>query len=149
MLKYDLEKFIEQKENIQLSVDTVEYSSKGVQKIIEAQIVNKEKFGQGYSVVPPPLRGMHEPPGLDLAHTGLDEFKDPNFPNYGPKVSEKTSESQANEVVKNAEDTSFKEFVPTIKLEFKVDVKTVLKVVKQERVKPVRDILKYAEMYIP
>ena len=43
MLKYDLEKIREQKDKIQLSVDTLEYTSKGVQKIIEAQLVNKAK----------------------------------------------------------------------------------------------------------
>jgi hypothetical protein len=114
------------------------------------EVVNKAKSGVGYKSVPPPYRGVPSPPGIDLAHTGLEEFQDAKL-EYGPKTTEnpkieKTEETK--ECFESASDTSLvDEVVSKAKSEVKVDVNNVPKVVKQEKVKPVRNNVRYAEMY--
>jgi hypothetical protein len=148
MLKYDLEKIREQKYNIHLSVDTLEYTSKGLQKIIEARLVNKARLGLGYKYVVPPNRGTFVPPGIDLSHTGLDEFKEKEFPAYGPKTTESPIVNQTEDSFQSVSDNSLvNEFVPEVKSEVKVEMSSVPKVVKQENEKPIRNTVKYAEMY--
>lgn len=122
MLIYDIEEVSKQKENIQLSVDRLEYTSKGIQKIIESQLVNKAKSGLGYNPVAPPRRGMFVPPGIDLAHTVLEEFKEPEIPGYSPKAQENTSENQADELPKSTNETNFVKFVPEIESETKPEI---------------------------
>ena len=98
---------------------------------------------------------MFVPLGIDLAHTGLDEFKEPEFPPYGPKAQENNSEKQADELPQSTKEQKFVKFVPEIKPETKPEVKTEVKVevkhvpkeVKQEYKKPVRNNIRYAEMY--
>ena len=148
MLKYDLDKLREQKENIQLSVDTLEYTSKGVQKIIKAERVNKAKSGLGYKSVAPTNRGMFVPPSINLAHTGQDEFKEKEFPPYGPKTNESPAVKHFLDSFEIASDTSLiNECVPKVEIEVKVEASNLPKVVKQENVKPVRNTVRYAKMY--
>ncbi|GKF53580.1 hypothetical protein Tco_0160490 [Tanacetum coccineum] len=46
-----------QKDEIQLTVEKLENSSKSLSKLIDCQIVDKCKTGLGYNVVPPPYTG--------------------------------------------------------------------------------------------
>ncbi|GKD91838.1 hypothetical protein Tco_1371675, partial [Tanacetum coccineum] len=52
-----------QKDEIQLTVEKLDNSSKSLSKI-----------GLGYNVVPPPYIGNFMPPKLDLSFSGLEEF---------------------------------------------------------------------------
>ncbi|GKA91535.1 ribonuclease H-like domain-containing protein [Tanacetum coccineum] len=61
-----------QKDEIQLTVEKFENSSKNLNKLLDCQIVDKCKIGLGYNVVPPPYTGNFMPPKHDLS--GLDEF---------------------------------------------------------------------------
>jgi hypothetical protein len=80
----ELEKLKKANENVQITCDTLAHRSKCIDKIWEAQVVNKAKSGVGYKSVPPPLRGVPAPPGIDLAHTGIEEFQEP-IRTYGPQ----------------------------------------------------------------
>nr|GEW43819.1 integrase, catalytic region, zinc finger, CCHC-type, peptidase aspartic, catalytic [Tanacetum cinerariifolium] len=69
-----------QKDEIQLTVENFENSSKSLSKLLESQIVDNYKTSLGYNVVPPPYTGYFMPQKLDLS--GLEEFVDE------PKVNE-------------------------------------------------------------
>ncbi|GJV73693.1 retrovirus-related pol polyprotein from transposon TNT 1-94, partial [Tanacetum coccineum] len=86
------------KDEIQLTVENFENSSKNSSKLLDYQIVDKCKTGLGYNVVPPPYTGNVLPPKHDLSFSGLEEFVNE------PIVSEptvkkpvvKTSEAKAS-----------------------------------------------------
>lgn len=93
-LKAEVDRLSKAKENIQMSVETLDYASKGVTNLIECQVINKAKSGVGYKSVPPPYRGIPSPPGIDLEHTRLPEFQLPEL-KYGvqPKSNVVDNES--------------------------------------------------------
>nr|GEZ59175.1 hypothetical protein [Tanacetum cinerariifolium] len=74
-LRRKLEIAQKEKDGIQLTVDKLKNASKGLNKLIECQIVDNYKNGLGYAsynAVPPPYIGNFLPP--DLSFTSLDEF---------------------------------------------------------------------------
>ncbi|GJV47815.1 hypothetical protein Tco_1438027 [Tanacetum coccineum] len=73
-LKRKLELAQKQKDEIQLTVENFENSSKNLSKLIDCQIVDKCKTGLRYNVVPPPYRGNFMPLKPDLSFSGLEEF---------------------------------------------------------------------------
>ncbi|GJR01979.1 ribonuclease H-like domain-containing protein [Tanacetum coccineum] len=73
-LRRKLELAQKQKDEIQLTVEKLENSSKSLSKLIDCQIVDKCKIGLGYNVVPPPYTGNFMPPKPDFSFSGLDEF---------------------------------------------------------------------------
>ncbi|GJW59498.1 hypothetical protein Tco_0108833 [Tanacetum coccineum] len=87
-----------QKDEIQLTVENFENSSKNLSKLLDCQIVDKCKAGLGYNVVPPPYTGNFMPPKHYLSFSSLEEFVNE------PIVSEptvkkpvvKTSEAKAS-----------------------------------------------------
>ncbi|GJY26564.1 ribonuclease H-like domain-containing protein [Tanacetum coccineum] len=73
-LKRKLKLAQKQKDEIQLTVENFENSSKSLCKLIDCQIVNKCKISLGYNAVPPPYIGNFMPPKPDLSFSGLEEF---------------------------------------------------------------------------
>ncbi|GJV83840.1 uncharacterized mitochondrial protein-like protein [Tanacetum coccineum] len=73
-LRRKLELAQKQKDEIQLTVENFENSSKSLSKLIDCQIVDKCKTGLGYNVVPPPYTGNFMPPKPDMSFSGLEEF---------------------------------------------------------------------------
>ncbi|GJT87477.1 ribonuclease H-like domain-containing protein [Tanacetum coccineum] len=73
-LRRKLELAQKQKDEIQLTVENFENSSKNLSKLIDCQIVDKCKTGLGYNVVPPPYTGNFMPLKPDLSFFGLEEF---------------------------------------------------------------------------
>ncbi|GJZ40221.1 hypothetical protein Tco_0586784 [Tanacetum coccineum] len=73
-LRRKLELAQKQKDEIQLTVEKLENSSKSLSKLIDCQIVDKCKTGLGYNDVPPPYTGNFMPPKPDLSFSGLEEF---------------------------------------------------------------------------
>ncbi|GJX12386.1 ribonuclease H-like domain-containing protein, partial [Tanacetum coccineum] len=69
-----LELVQKQKDEIQLTVEKIENSSKSLSKLIDCQIVDKCKTSLGYNAVPPPYTRNFMPPKLDLSFSGLEEF---------------------------------------------------------------------------
>ncbi|GJX11570.1 hypothetical protein Tco_0201429 [Tanacetum coccineum] len=61
-------------EDIKLTVEKLENSSKSLSKLVDCQIVDKCKTGLGYNAVPPPYIGNFMPPKLDLSFCGLKKF---------------------------------------------------------------------------
>nr|GEX16068.1 ribonuclease H-like domain-containing protein [Tanacetum cinerariifolium] len=71
-LRKKLELAQKQKDEIQLTVENFENSSKNLSKLIDCQIVDKCKVGLWYNVVPPPYTRNFLPPKPDLS--GREEF---------------------------------------------------------------------------
>nr|GEV00629.1 ribonuclease H-like domain-containing protein [Tanacetum cinerariifolium] len=97
-LRRNLELAQKQKDEIHLTVENFENSSKCLTKLIDCQIVDKCKTGLRYNAVPPPYTGNFMPPKPDLSFSSLKEFVNE------PIVSEpivkkpvvKTSEAKAS-----------------------------------------------------
>ncbi|GJV08112.1 hypothetical protein Tco_1345768 [Tanacetum coccineum] len=73
-LRRKLELAQKQKDEIQLTVENFENSSKNFSELIDCQIVDKRKTGLGYTAVPPPYTGNFMPLKPDLSFSGLEEF---------------------------------------------------------------------------
>nr|GEV53406.1 hypothetical protein [Tanacetum cinerariifolium] len=71
-----------QKDEIQLTVENFENSSKNLSKLLDCQIIDKCKTGLGYNAIPPPYIGNFLP--LKPDWSGLEEFVNKS------KVSEPT-----------------------------------------------------------
>ncbi|GJV20007.1 hypothetical protein Tco_1369027 [Tanacetum coccineum] len=81
-------------------IDNYENASKSLDKLIGSQITDKNRKGVGYNVVPPPPTGLFAPPTIDLSNSGLEEFKQPKFEGYRPKVNKSVSVDVTKEVEK-------------------------------------------------
>ncbi|GJY01189.1 hypothetical protein Tco_0359341 [Tanacetum coccineum] len=84
-LRRKLELAQKQKDEIQLTVENFENSSKNLSKLINCWIVDKCKTGLGYNAIPPPYTGYFMPPKPNLSFYGLKEFMNE------PIVSEPTA----------------------------------------------------------
>nr|GEZ18539.1 ribonuclease H-like domain-containing protein [Tanacetum cinerariifolium] len=73
-----------------------------------------------YNVVPPPPTGLFSLPKLDLSNSGLEEFQQPVFEDYGPKTSNSVSEDISNKVKEYTDAPLVKELVSDDKLEKKI-----------------------------
>nr|GEW64169.1 hypothetical protein [Tanacetum cinerariifolium] len=56
--------------------------SKNLNSLLESHILDKNKEGLGYSVVPPPSAQVYSPPKKDMSWTGLLEFQDDTVTDY-------------------------------------------------------------------
>ncbi|GJR72418.1 hypothetical protein Tco_0084783 [Tanacetum coccineum] len=153
MLKSELEKLKQEKESNQLKIENFDNASKSLDKLIGSQITDKSRKGVGfvsYNVVPPPHTGLFSPPNLDLSYSGLEEFQQPEFEGYGPKTSKSVSEDISNKVRESPDAPLVEELVSDDKLEKKTVFPTVAKIEfvrPKQQEKPVRKLVKYAEMY--
>ncbi|GKB04612.1 hypothetical protein Tco_0832755, partial [Tanacetum coccineum] len=77
-LKRKLELAIKEKDEVQLTVNKFENSSKSLSELLYRQIMDKCKTRLGYNAVPPPCTGNFMPPKLDLVYSSLDDFVDVN-----------------------------------------------------------------------
>ncbi|GJS20302.1 ribonuclease H-like domain-containing protein [Tanacetum coccineum] len=73
-LRRKLELAQKQKDEIQLTVENFENSSKNLSKLLDCQIVDKCKTCLGYNAVPPPYTENFMPLKPDLSFFGLKEF---------------------------------------------------------------------------
>ncbi|GJT83137.1 hypothetical protein Tco_1057479 [Tanacetum coccineum] len=85
-LKKIIEKLKKEKEDNLLKINNYDNASKSLDKVIGSQLVNNNKKGMGYNVVPPPPTGLFTPPIIDLSHSVIEKFKEPEFEGYGPKA---------------------------------------------------------------
>ncbi|GKA18962.1 ribonuclease H-like domain-containing protein [Tanacetum coccineum] len=77
-LKRKLELTTKEKDEVQLTVQKFENSSKNLSNLLDRQIMDKCKTGLGYNVVPPPYTGNFMPPKSDLVYPSLYDFVDMN-----------------------------------------------------------------------
>lgn len=158
-LREELEKVKKANENIQITCNTLDHQSKCIDKFWEAQVVNKAKSGVGYKSVPPPLRGVPSPPGIDLAHTGLEEFQEQTM-TYGPKFVKETATEKVQvevDTFDSASDSSLKDdslnaesktSVPeSVHVEVKKSIPKVVKEKPRSQANFTRPTTRYAEMY--
>jgi hypothetical protein len=123
------------------------------------KLLIKPKSGVGYKFVPPPLRGVPSPPGIDLAHTGLEEFQEPTM-TYGPKFEKEVAIEKVQvevDTFDSATDSSLKDESLTIESKtsvpesVKVDVKKSIPDVVKEKPRTqdnfTRPTIRYVEMY--
>ncbi|GJW04361.1 hypothetical protein Tco_1563217 [Tanacetum coccineum] len=92
-LKRKLNLATKEKDEVQLTVQKFENSSKNLSKLIDSQIMDKCKTGLGYNVVPPPYTGIFMPPKSDLVYPSLDDFVDVNESVSKPVVEKPTVET--------------------------------------------------------
>ncbi|GJT18622.1 putative ribonuclease H-like domain-containing protein [Tanacetum coccineum] len=75
-LKRKLELATKEKDEVQLTVQKFENSSKNLSKLLDRQIMDKCKTGLGYNAVPPSYTGNFMPPKSTLVYPSLDDFVD-------------------------------------------------------------------------
>ncbi|GJR14906.1 putative ribonuclease H-like domain-containing protein [Tanacetum coccineum] len=88
LLRTELEKVKEEKEGFEFKITKFEKSSKDLDQLLASQITDKSKKGFGYNAVPSPHPLiLNRPTSLDLSYSGLEEFKQPEVNEYGPRDS--------------------------------------------------------------
>ncbi|GJT28046.1 hypothetical protein Tco_0908321 [Tanacetum coccineum] len=86
LLRTELEKVKEEKEGFEFKIAKFEKSSKDLDQLLASQITDKSKKGFGYNAVPSPHPLiLNRPTPLDLSYSGLEEFKQPEVNEYGPR----------------------------------------------------------------
>ncbi|GKF34634.1 hypothetical protein Tco_0107834 [Tanacetum coccineum] len=116
-LKSELEKIKQDKESNQLKIEKFDNASNSLDKLIGSQIPDKSRKGLGfvsYNVVLPPPTGLFSPPTIDLSNSGLEEFQQPEFEGYGPKISKGVSEDISSEVRKSPDAPLVEELVSDV-----------------------------------
>ncbi|GJY10074.1 ribonuclease H-like domain-containing protein [Tanacetum coccineum] len=116
-LKSELEKLKQEKESNQLKIENFDNASKSLDKLIGSQIPDKSRKGSGfasYNDVPPPYTRLFAPLTLDLSNSGHEEFQQPEFEGYGPKISKIVSENVSNEVRKSPDAPLVEELVSNV-----------------------------------
>ncbi|GKC59318.1 ribonuclease H-like domain-containing protein [Tanacetum coccineum] len=142
-LKSYIEKLKKEKEDNLLKINNYDNATKSLDKVIGSQLVDNNKKGLGYNAVPPPPTGLFAPPIIDLSHSGIEKFKEPDDDEDDkpkPKVVKKIVESKTikQDVVSNGKLKKKTVFPTAAKIE-------VVKPKQQEKL--VRKPVKYAEMY--
>ncbi|GJW90381.1 hypothetical protein Tco_0167934 [Tanacetum coccineum] len=99
-LKSYIKKLKKEKEDNLLKINNYENATKSLDKVIGSQLVDNNKKGLGYNVVPPPPTGLFAPPIIDLSQSGIEKFKEPEFVGYGVKVDKIVSENSSVEIKK-------------------------------------------------
>ncbi|GKB29262.1 hypothetical protein Tco_0868663 [Tanacetum coccineum] len=88
VLKSEFEKVKQEKEGIEFKIEKFDNASKSLEKLLGSQRTDNNKQGLGYHAVSPPHPLIYNrPTKLDSSYSGLDEFKEPEFKDYGPQDS--------------------------------------------------------------
>ncbi|GJY98362.1 hypothetical protein Tco_0515272 [Tanacetum coccineum] len=111
LLRTELEKVKQEKEGVDFKIAKFDKSAKDLSEMLESQITDKSKKGVGYKAVPSPHPLiLNRPTILDLSHSGLEEFKEPEVNEYGPRDSnskENTDDSLEEHQMTDTETSSF------------------------------------------
>ncbi|GKA37871.1 hypothetical protein Tco_0724436, partial [Tanacetum coccineum] len=84
LLRTELENVKQEKEGFEFKIAKFEISAKDLDQLLASQITD----GFGYNVVPSPHPLiLNRPTPLDLSYSGLEEFKEPEVNEYGPRNS--------------------------------------------------------------
>ncbi|GJR21517.1 ribonuclease H-like domain-containing protein [Tanacetum coccineum] len=94
-LKIEIEKLKNEKESNQIKINKFENASKSLDKLIGSQILDNNRKGVGYNVIPPPPTGLFAPLVIDLSYSGTsNEVKTtPATPLVEELVSEKETQT--------------------------------------------------------
>ncbi|GJU65792.1 hypothetical protein Tco_1247627 [Tanacetum coccineum] len=99
-LKRKLDLATKEKDEVQLTVQNFENSSKSLSELLDRQIMDKCKTGLGYNVVPPPYTRNFMPPKSDLVYPSLDDFVDVNESVSEPIFEKPTIETNEPKTVR-------------------------------------------------
>ncbi|GJU74203.1 hypothetical protein Tco_1265608 [Tanacetum coccineum] len=168
LLRAELEKVKQEKEGFEFKIAKFDKSAKDLEKLLGSQITDKSKKGFGYNDVPSPHPLiLNRPTTLDLSYSGLEEFKEPEIlkttlVKSSLKVDKDWKEKffypanhvrevEPKKVRKNNDAPIIEDWVSDdeeqdgskIKPEKKTVIPTAAKIEK-----PVRKLVKYAEMYM-
>ncbi|GJV09087.1 hypothetical protein Tco_1346743 [Tanacetum coccineum] len=102
---------------------------------------------------------LFAPPIIDLSHSGIEKFKEPEFEGYGVKVDKCVSETSPKEIKKTPDAPIIEDWVSDDEEQDeskpKSEKKTVIPTVKKKEFvkakqddKTVRNTVKYAEMHV-
>ncbi|GKA05161.1 putative ribonuclease H-like domain-containing protein [Tanacetum coccineum] len=88
LLRDELEKVKQEKEGFEFKIAKFDKSAKDLEQLLASQITDKSKKGFGYNVVPSPHPLiLNRPTPLDLSYSVLEEFKELEVNEYGPRDS--------------------------------------------------------------
>nr|GEZ65600.1 hypothetical protein [Tanacetum cinerariifolium] len=96
-LTKELETLKKENEGLDGKLAGFQIASKDLDILLESQILDKNKEGLGYSVVPPPPAQIYSSPKKDMSWTGLPEFKDDTVTDYSrpaPTVESSPDDAQ-------------------------------------------------------
>ncbi|GKC39169.1 hypothetical protein Tco_1051553 [Tanacetum coccineum] len=105
-LKRKLELATKEKDEVQLTVQKFENSSKNLSKLLDRQIIDKCKTGLWYNAVPPPYTGNYMPPKPDSESIVKKPTVETNEPeaarkeNGSPIIEDSVSDSDEENVLK-------------------------------------------------
>ncbi|GJR62922.1 hypothetical protein Tco_1505084 [Tanacetum coccineum] len=110
LLRTEFEKVKLEKEGFEFKIAKFEKSAKDLDQLLASQITDKSKKGFGYNVVPSPHPLiLNRPTPLDLSYSGLEEFKQPEVNEYGPRDSSLKSttgcDKESNNSKENTDDS--------------------------------------------
>ncbi|GKA12822.1 hypothetical protein Tco_0692368, partial [Tanacetum coccineum] len=157
-LKTTIENLKKEKEDNLLKINNYDNATKSLDKVTGSQLIDNNKNGLGYNAVPPPLTGLFVPTSIDVSHSGIEKFKEHEFEGYGLRANKSVCENSLNETKKNSDAPLIEEWVSDnedevdcpVVVEKKTVVPTIPKVdvvSSKQQEKPVRKIVRYAEMY--
>ncbi|GJR48634.1 putative ribonuclease H-like domain-containing protein [Tanacetum coccineum] len=89
-----------EKDEVQLTVQKFENSSKNLSKLLDRQIMDKCKTGLGYNVVSPPYTRNFMPPKPNLVYPSLDDFVEVNESVSESIVEKPTIETNEHKTVR-------------------------------------------------
>ncbi|GJX52396.1 putative ribonuclease H-like domain-containing protein, partial [Tanacetum coccineum] len=107
-LKRKLELATKEKDEVQLTVQNFENSSKNLSKLLDRQIMDKCKTGLGYNVVSTPYTGNFMPPKSNLVYPSLDDFVDVNESVSKPVVEKPTVETNEPKTARKEQCAQFR-----------------------------------------
>ncbi|GKA50048.1 hypothetical protein Tco_0743121 [Tanacetum coccineum] len=88
LLRTELEKVKQENKGFDFKIAKFDKSAKDLNEMLESQITDKSKKGVGYHAVPSPHPLiLYRPTPLDLSYSGLEEFKELEVNEYGPRDS--------------------------------------------------------------
>ncbi|GJW64937.1 ribonuclease H-like domain-containing protein [Tanacetum coccineum] len=99
-LKRKLELATKEKDEVQLTVQKFENSSKSLSELLDRQIMDKCKIGLGCNVVPPPYTRNFMPHKHDLVYPSLDDFVEVNESVVSPIVEKPTDETNESKTAR-------------------------------------------------
>ncbi|GKC10476.1 ribonuclease H-like domain-containing protein [Tanacetum coccineum] len=165
LLRAELEKVKQEKEGFEFKIAKFDKSAKDLEQLLGSQITDKSKKGFGYNVVPSPHPLiLNRPTTLDLSYSGLEEFKEPEVNEYGPRDSSLKSTTGCDKESDNSKentddsleqhqmtDTETSSFESPLKVDKDWKEKFFYPANHVESVnqieKPVKRTVRYAEMY--
>ncbi|GJX46065.1 putative ribonuclease H-like domain-containing protein [Tanacetum coccineum] len=154
-LRKKFEKAEKERDDLKLTLEKFENSSKNLSKLLDSQMNDKYKSGEGYHVVPPPYIGNFLPPKPDLVLADKDEYVFNESVTSVPAIATsevKTSESKPKSVsephiedwISNSENENEIEFKSRQRKPSNAKVKFVK---SNEHVKSPREFVKKVKNY--